>query len=78
MLLNKDRLKEHGDFELTHWRAAMFWSVYLEKQITADEVAVCMALIKIARTINNPQNIDSYIDAVAYLAGAGEINTEDD
>ena len=78
MLLNKDRQKEHGDFQLTHWRAAMFWSVYLEKQITADEVAVCMALMKIARTINNPEHIDSYIDAVAYLAGAAEIATDPD
>ena len=77
-LVMKDREKEHGDFQLTHWRAAMLWSVYLEKQITADEVAVCMALMKIVRTINNPEHIDSYADAIAYLAGAAEIATDPD
>ena len=41
--------------------------------LTAEDAALMLALVKIARTYPNVRHDDNYIDAAAYAALAGEL-----
>ena len=71
-LISGDRQEEYGDKLKNHQNIADLWSVFLQKKITAHDVAICMALVKVARLMNQHKK-DSYIDMAAYAAIAGEI-----
>lgn len=51
---------------------AALWSAFLGVPVSASQVAVCMALLKIARLRTSPDHMDSHDDAAAYLAMAYE------
>ena len=51
---------------------AKLWSAYLDISISPHDVAVCMTLLKIARTKLGSRSSDTYVDAAAYMAIAGE------
>lgn len=74
-LTASDRQKQYGDPQTNHRRIADLWSTYLEQEIRPEQVAICMALVKIARLMQT-QSADSFIDLAAYAAIAGEIATE--
>ena len=71
-LVGGDRQEEYGDKLTNHQHIADFWSIFLKKKITAHDVAICMALVKIARLMHQHKK-DSYLDLAAYAAIAGEI-----
>jgi len=71
--VTQDRQNTHGKPEESFNAIAAYWRVYLKREITSKDVAVMMALLKIARLDKNPQNIDNWIDACGYLACGGEI-----
>jgi hypothetical protein len=73
-LTAKDRQKTYGDPTVNHCRIADLWTTYLGQQITPQQVAICMALVKIARLMET-ETEDSFIDLTAYAAIAGEIAT---
>jgi hypothetical protein len=75
-LTEADRNIQHGEPRENHERIAGIWSVILGQPITAHQVALCMAGMKLARLAYNPNLLDSYIDGAAYLAIAGEIATD--
>ena len=52
------------------------WSAYKEIEFTARDVAVMMALLKIARTKQGKVSEDTFIDGAAYMAIAGDIHDE--
>ena len=54
-------------------RIAGLWSIYLNQDISADQVARCFALTKIARSVESADHLDNDLDAVCYLAIAGEL-----
>lgn len=56
---------------------AALWSAYLGAPVTAQQVAVCMALVKIARLRTSPAHMDSHDDAAAYIAIAYECAIHD-
>lgn len=72
-LTHGDRDKNYGTPLVNHQRIAAIWSVILGKEITPSQVALCMAGVKIARLVETPDHLDSFIDGAAYLAIAGEI-----
>lgn len=76
-LTNADRQDIYGDPLTNHKRIADLWSVYLETEITPSQVALCLCLVKIARLMQTPDHIDSYIDLAAYGAIGGEISEEE-
>jgi hypothetical protein len=41
------------------------------------DIAICMALVKLARIMETKSNNDSWVDAVAYFAIAGELAVKD-
>ena len=56
-----------------HKRIAELWSAYLGYPIQPNEVAICMALVKISRQAEDPAYLDNYEDAIAYLSIAKSI-----
>ena len=71
-LIGGDRQTDYGDKLKNHQNIADFWSIFLKKKISAHDVAICMALVKVARLMNQHKK-DSYIDGSAYFGIAGEI-----
>jgi hypothetical protein len=57
-------------------RTAALWSSYLEMPITDYQVAICMALVKVARSMETGKT-DTYVDMAAYVAIAGQLHTEE-
>ena len=48
-LVKNDRQKDYGDKLKNHQNIARLWSAYLDVEISAHDVAICMGLVKIAR-----------------------------
>jgi len=45
---------------------ARLWSVVLGVEVTAQQVALCMVAVKVAREIHTPKR-DNLVDAIGYL-----------
>jgi len=56
-----------------HKRIAELWSAYLGYPIQSNEVAICMALVKISRQAEDPTILDNYEDCLAYISIAKTI-----
>ena len=64
------REKEYGNAKEMFGKISRYWSIYLNKVITIEDVSMMMALMKIARTSEDKKE-DSYIDCINYCAFAG-------
>lgn len=73
--VTKDREATHGDMEDNFQSIGMLWEQYFDYgwSFSPADVAVMMALLKIARLKSNKHNPDNYIDACGYMACAGEL-----
>jgi len=71
----KQRGSEYGDAKEMFGLISRYWSIYLNRIITLEDVSMLMALMKIART-SEDKKIDTYIDMVTYGAFAGEFAEE--
>ena len=71
--INGEKDEVYGTPLINHQRIAQLWQVVLGTEISPAEVAICMALVKVARLVQTPDHEDSYIDAAAYMAIAGEV-----
>lgn len=69
----QDRNDQYGEPEDVFALIANLWSVYLEHDVSAHDVGMMMALLKIARIKDGRFKADSYIDAAGYIACAAEI-----
>jgi hypothetical protein len=73
-----DRAATHGNAEDNFRRIADLWNAYLGvDNISATDVAVMLALLKVARIKQNPNHTDNWIDIAGYAACGGEIATGD-
>lgn len=71
-LINGDRAQAYGPPKENFRRIAQGWSVILNVDVSEEQVARCMAWLKIARLNEGPHR-DSYVDGAAYMALAGEL-----
>lgn len=62
----EERQKSYGDPVEMHERIAKIWSGILNVQINANEVALCMIGLKLARSQNDPSHLDSLVDVAGY------------
>ena len=78
-IVTGQRQHDYGDKYQHHENIANLWSAYLDYNISALDVAICMLLVKVARLKPRPTEA-CYIDMAGYAAIAGEINDrkEDD
>lgn len=76
-LIHGDRQDQYGNISDSWERVGKLWAALLEldEPISADMVGIMLATIKLSRIAGNPEHTDSYIDALAYIAGAGELAT---
>jgi hypothetical protein len=71
-LIEGDRHQQHGKAERCHDEIAKLWTWWTGIQIDRHDVAVMMALLKIARTKTGGYVRDTYTDSAAYLSLAGQ------
>ena len=72
----QDRGLDYGHPTDNMARTAALWSSYLEMPVTDYQVAMCMALVKVARSMETAKT-DTYVDLVAYAAIAAQLHTEE-
>lgn len=72
-LTTGDRRAAYGDPYINHKRIAEIWSVLLDWEVSPSQVALCMVGVKLARLVETPDHLDSFIDGAAYMAIAAEI-----
>ncbi|MBA3776896.1 MAG: hypothetical protein H0X11_10715 [Betaproteobacteria bacterium] len=66
-LIHGDRQASYGHPRTNLDRVAALWSVPLGVTVTAEQVCLCMALLKIARQVNKAKR-DNLVDAAGYIA----------
>lgn len=71
-MVNGDREHDYGTPEDNFKTIAGLWSAYLGKEISSLDVAMLMALMKIAR-IKAGTKPDSFVDLAGYAACGAEI-----
>lgn len=71
-MVNGDREHDYGTPEDNFKTIAGLWSAYLGKEISSIDVAMMMALMKIAR-IKAGTKPDSFVDLAGYAACGAEI-----
>ena len=71
-IISSDRERTHGKAEDNLANIATLWDAWCrvsrDAQMTAHDVAIMMALLKIARTQTGTYNRDDYVDAAGYVA----------
>lgn len=67
------REQDHGSPEENFAAISKLWNAYL-----GGDVAMMMALLKIARIRTGRHTADSYVDLAGYAACGGEISAEAD
>lgn len=73
-----EREQDYGSPEDNFNRIATYWSAHLGMEITAEDVAVMMALLKIARIGTGTATDDSWVDLAGYAACGGELASKVD
>lgn len=69
----RDRAATHGAPEDSFATIAGYWSTHTGTNITATDVSIMLALLKVARLKANPDHLDNWIDLAGYAACGGEI-----
>ena len=82
-IINGQRQDAHGNPEDSFSVIALLWNTYLfhkkERYILdSEDVAVMMALMKIARITTGSAKSDSYIDCCGYIALAADMHEDQD
>lgn len=65
-LVTSDRQASYGHPSQNFGDTARLWSVILNTEVTAEQVALCMVQVKIARELHAPKR-DNLVDAVGYI-----------
>ena len=68
-----DREKQYGKPEDNFAVIAEFWTTYIGHPISSEDVAIMMALLKIARIRSGIYKADSFVDLCGYASIAAEI-----
>lgn len=69
------REQDYGSPENNFQVIADLWNAYIGANFTSTDVAMMMALLKIARIKSGTATEDSFVDLAGYAACGGEIAT---
>jgi hypothetical protein len=75
-IIHGQRQEDYGDPVVSLNHIARLWTEVLNVEITAQEVALCMLQLKVARYTNGGQQRDSVMDMAGYI-GLLELLDED-
>lgn len=73
-LVNGDRAKDYGDARDSFTRLAQIWSAILGREVSAAQVAICLAALKLSRLSQSPDHADSWVDLAGYAALGAEVS----
>lgn len=76
-IISQDRNVAYGPPEQNFLRIADMWSAYKNVEFAPHDVAVMLALLKIARIAVSPDKFDHWVDLAGYAACGGEVRPED-
>jgi hypothetical protein len=68
-----ERQDQYGTPENNFGRIAKLWSAYLNFEVNSVDVAMMMALLKIARVKTGTATDDSFVDLAGYSACGAEL-----
>ena len=68
----KDRGEEYGPPWQNHERIAVMWTAIMGIEFEPEQVALCLAAMKIARLSENRDHQDSWTDLAGYAATGSE------
>lgn len=75
--VTQDRQDQYGSPEDNFKKIADYWNVYLgdrcEADLDAEDIAMMMCLLKVARITTGQRKADNFIDLAGYAACAGEV-----
>lgn len=71
--VTQDRQATHGKPEDTFGMIARVWSAKLGVEVTAAQVCLMLADLKICRAWGNPAHKDNWVDLAGYAACGGEL-----
>lgn len=69
-----NRKECYGEAENSFNTIAKMWSAYLNYNVTSEDVANMMILLKVARNASGKYKTDNWIDICGYAALGGEIS----
>lgn len=72
-LVSGEKQKEYGDAKKSFDRIAALWSIVLEKEVTAHDVALCLIELKVSRQISSKKR-DNLVDIAAYAKLAHDVD----
>lgn len=72
-LINGDRAKDYGDATESFTRLGQMWGAILGHDVTAAQVAMCLAALKLSRLSQTPDHTDSWVDLAGYAALGAEV-----
>ena len=73
-----DRQQSYGSPEDNFKLIAQLWDAYLDTEITPQDVAVMMILLKIARISTGTNKDDNWVDIAGYAACGAETGGKTD
>jgi|TARA_R110000751_G_scaffold2492_3_gene13527 hypothetical protein len=76
-LINTERQDVYGPALENHQDICRMWQVVIDRcdgRLKPHHVAMMMALLKISRIARTENHLDSFVDAAAYIALAGEMS----
>lgn len=68
----EERADEYGTPWQNHERIAVMWTAILGIEVEPEQVALCLAAMKIARLATNLDHQDSWVDLAGYAATGSE------
>lgn len=74
-LVAGDRNDEYGHPLDDFSRAALIWSAILGIEVSAEQVALCMVGVKIAREVHRPKR-DTVVDGIGYFLTLSMVRDE--
>ena len=75
-LVGGERSRQHGPARQNLGLTAELWSAYLGVDIQVADVALLVALLKIARARTGAPDVDHFRDLAGYAGLAGELATD--
>lgn len=75
-LVSGPRAKNYGPARKNFQDIADMWSVVFGTRVSAEQVALAMACLKIARLVKSPDHADSWFDMIGYGALGYEVASE--
>ena len=69
---------EHGAPEVSFPKVAALWTAYYGKPFAPHDVAVMLALLKVARIASTPAHADNWVDLAGYAACGAECVLKED